>query len=294
MMKWLLLVAVVAYASADSSEDGVGGSRIIGGRFYKKNEYPFIVGIAEVKRRKRGYASFCGGSIITPTTSITAAHCTDKVIKSRVKTVVLLGNPRSLYPVVIKVAAIQQHAGYIARIFINDISILTLASSINFNKNIGPVCLPQSGLDVTGQTVRVLGWGAEKYEGLNTLKPKKFDTTAVPINSCASTWGGKIPTWNPIQICTQSRRETACQGDSGGPVVWLDPQTNRYTLVGLVSYGFYCSVKRPSVNTRVAAFITWIQQQIALTMPSTMCIKPITGIPVAFPNRMEFPFKIWK
>ncbi|KAF6215320.1 hypothetical protein GE061_010072 [Apolygus lucorum] len=313
MMKWLLLVAVVAYASADSSEDGVspgakgtsckcgwanrvGGSRIIGGRFYKKNEYPFIVGIAEVKRWKRGYASFCGGSIITPNHVITAAHCTDKVIKSRVKTVVLLGtHDRSkASPVVIKVAAIQQHAGYIARIFINDISILTLASSINFNKNIGPVCLPQSGLDVTGQTVRVLGWGAEKYKGLNTLKPKKFDTTAVPINSCASTWRGKIPTWNPIQICTQSRRETACQGDSGGPVVWLDPQTNRYTLVGLVSYGFYCSVKRPTVNTRVAAFITWIQQQIALTMPSTMCIKPITGIPVAFPNRMEFPFKIWK
>ncbi|KAF6215311.1 hypothetical protein GE061_010063 [Apolygus lucorum] len=61
-------------------------------------------------------------------------------------------------PVVIRVAGIQQHTGYDHSnpYTANDISILSLASSINFNKNIGPVCLPHPGLDVTGQTVRII------------------------------------------------------------------------------------------------------------------------------------------
>ncbi|KAF6215324.1 hypothetical protein GE061_010076 [Apolygus lucorum] len=292
MMKWLLLVAVVAYASADSSEDGVSpgakgtsckcgwanrdsGSRIVGGKFYKTNEYPFIVGIARVAAR--GYAPFCGGSIITPNHVITAAHCTDDVIKARTKTAVLLGTHDRSKPsssaVIINVASIQQHAGYNANTVINDISILTLASSINFNKIIGPVCLPQSGLDVSGQTVRVLGWGAEEFEGSMTLQPKKLDTTAINMKQCSTAWGGMLSTSNPTQICTLSKDETACQGDSGGPVVWLDPQTNRYTLVGLVSFGAACTDERPTVNTRVAAYLPWIQQQIAATKPSTTCTK---------------------
>ncbi|KAF6215313.1 hypothetical protein GE061_010065 [Apolygus lucorum] len=292
MMKWLLLVAVVAYASADSSEHGVSpgakgtsckcgwanrdsGSRIVGGKFYKTNEYPFIVGIASVAAR--GYSPFCGGSIITPNHVITAAHCTDDVIKARTKTAVLLGTHDRSKPsssaVIINVASIQQHAGYNAKTITNDISILTLASSINFNKIIGPVCLPQSGLDVSGQTVRVLGWGAEKFQGSMTLRPKKLDTTAVTINNCATAWGGMISTKNPTQLCTLSKKETACQGDSGGPVVWLDPQTNRYTLVGLVSFGASCTDERPTVNTRVAAYLPWIQQQIAATKRSATCTK---------------------
>ncbi|KAF6215308.1 hypothetical protein GE061_010060 [Apolygus lucorum] len=176
MMKWLLLVAVVAYVSADSSEDGVSpgakgtsckcgwanrvsGSRIIGGRFYNKNEYPFLA--AFTVDSNTGYFFLCGGTIITPNHVITAAHCTDDVIKSRQKPFVLLGDHDLSYPspVVIRVAGIQQHTGYdhLRSDPTNDISILTLASSINFNKNIGPVCLPHPGLDVTGQTVRVVG-----------------------------------------------------------------------------------------------------------------------------------------
>ncbi|KAF6214417.1 hypothetical protein GE061_009160 [Apolygus lucorum] len=242
----------------------VSGSRIVGGKFYETNKYPFIVGIATVDFP--GHTPFCGGSIITPNHVITAAHCTDEVIKDRIKIAVLLGthdrSKTSPGDVIIDVAGIQQHAGYVSQIYLNDISILTLASSINFNKIIGPICLPDPGLDVTGQTVRVLGWGAEIFEGPMTMLPKELDTTAVNINECSTVWDGSLSTSNPTQLCTLSWEESACQGDSGGPVVWLDPQTNRYTLVGLVSFGRDCTDEKPDVHTRVAAYIQWILLQI--------------------------------
>nr|AHY81278.1 trypsin precursor [Lygus lineolaris] len=294
MRRILLLVAVVAYASADSSEDGVSpgakgttckcgwanrdsGSRIVGGSYYKTNEYPFIVGIARVSFLG-SYSPFCGGSIITPNHVITAAHCTDGIIKEKAETAVLLGTHDRSRPsssaVIIDVASIQQHAEYNRMTTVNDISILTLASSISFNKIIGPVCLPPPGLHVTGQTVRVLGWGAEKFQGSMTMSPKKLDTTVVVPNKCSDAWGAYLVAYrNPTQICTLSNNETACQGDSGGPLVWRDPDTNRYTLVGVVSFGASCTDERPTVYTRVAAYIPWIQQQIADTKPSNVCTK---------------------
>nr|AAL15154.1 serine protease [Creontiades dilutus] len=292
MMKWFILVAVVALVQADSSEHGVspgskgttcacgwanrsGGSRIVGGTYYKANEYPFIVGIATVGAR--GYAPFCGGSIITANHVITAAHCTDDIIKARTRTAVLLGSHDRSRPsstaVTINVERINQHEKYNANTIANDISILTLASSINFNKLIGPVCLPLPGLDVSGQTVRVLGWGAERFQGAMTMRPKKLDTTAVSPAQCAAIWRGLVSATNPTQVCTLSKKETACQGDSGGPVVWRDPQTNRYTLIGLVSFGAACTDEKPTVNTRVAAYLPWIKQQIAATKPAGVCTK---------------------
>lgn len=52
------------------------------------------------------------------------------------------------------------------------------------------------------------------------------------------------------------------QGDSGGPIVYLDPDTNRYTLVGVVSYGAECASVTPGVNTEVAAYLDWIQKNM--------------------------------
>ena len=49
------------------------------------------------------------------------------------------------------------------------------------------------------------------------------------------------------------------QGDSGGPMVYLDPDTNRYTQLAIVSYGEIdrCAGAKPSVNTEVFSYIEY-------------------------------------
>lgn len=54
------------------------------------------------------------------------------------------------------------------------------------------------------------------------------------------------------------------QTDNGAPMFFLDEDTtNRYFLVGIVSYGFGCQQPDlPGVYTRVGAFLDWIQKNL--------------------------------
>ncbi|KAF6215330.1 hypothetical protein GE061_010082 [Apolygus lucorum] len=304
MMKWFLLVAAVAYASAhprfvedenseyefdgenevviyrdttDSSSSFNGtnmysGSRIIGGDFYKKNKYPFLVQICRhIPGNDDKYVCFCGGSIISNKHVITAAHCFEKFVLDEQKFFVMLGahDLDELDGVNIDVAEVVMHSHYNRTTVRNDIAMLTLSHSVDFTSVIGPVCLPEGGLDVTNENVTVLGWGMEEYGDDGTTKPKELNTTVIDIVQCHDDWffesGRKviISTENPTVLCYQSKEGKSCRGDSGGPVVWFDDRNNKYFLVGIVSYGgTHCNLQRPTVNTLVTAYLEWIKQNM--------------------------------
>lgn len=52
----------------------------------------------------------------------------------------------------------------------------------------------------------------------------------------------------------------ACGGDSGGPVQYFN--NSRFsTVVAVTSFGFGCG-NRPSINTRVAYYLDWIESVV--------------------------------
>lgn len=55
-------------------------------------------------------------------------------------------------------------------------------------------------------------------------------------------------------------RNDSCQGDSGGPLQYFDNNDSGIaTVLGIVSVGFGCGTAFPSLYTRVAYYIDWIE-----------------------------------
>ncbi|CAH2101018.1 unnamed protein product [Euphydryas editha] len=65
------------------------------------------------------------------------------------------------------------------------------------------------------------------------------------------------------QICYGHRNmnKDSCKGDSGGPLQIKHPEIKcMYLVTGIVSNGKWCAIPGiPSINTRVASYLDWIE-----------------------------------
>lgn len=68
---------------------------------------------------------------------------------------------------------------------------------------------------------------------------------------------------NEGHICAHAAggMRDACQGDSGGPLQLVGPN-DVSTVVGVVSFGIACGSTLPSVYTRVATYLAWIETMV--------------------------------
>nr|AQM58394.1 venom s1 protease 16 [Pristhesancus plagipennis] len=288
----LLLSSILAsacFAEEDSSEYGIvpgarktscpcgrlnkNQARIVGGKETEINEFPFIAGI----RTLFSPHVFCGGTIISEYHVLTAAHCTEP--RRHEEFAVILGD-HNVYDtsetkssIIYNVKTFIEHELYdkLGRTEY-DIALLITEKQINFNLHIEPACFPNAKINLLGQRVKVIGWGAQYTNGPHSDILRKVNLDVVDLKKCDEYFTG-IDTANPSQICTHTPNADSCQGDSGGPVVWRDPETNRYTLIGVVSYGDVCG-KSPGVNTDVFYHREWINKHMMATSPSAKrCIK---------------------
>lgn len=54
----------------------------------------------------------------------------------------------------------------------------------------------------------------------------------------------------------------SCEGDSGGPLQYFPPTSKIATVVGIVSFGISCGTILPSIYTRVAYYVDWIEPYV--------------------------------
>ena len=243
------------YSRHDLRKNGV--NRIVGGQEAIPNSIPHQVSL----QIPGSDYHFCGGSIISPDHVLTAAHC---VSGSHPATTQVVVGEHDLGVdddgTEIAILAITVHPDYSPFTLDNDIAILQLDTTLNFNSDVNSVNLPCPEGNYDG-VAKVSGWGALSFGGPSPDQLHVVDVDILTNEECKDHYTSAPITANMICAGDKSafNERDSCQGDSGGPLF----QNN--IVVGIVSWGIGCASNHPGVYTRVSEFTYWIGDETGIT-----------------------------
>lgn len=147
-------------------------AKIVGGSFARKNQFPHQVALMYLSRLT------CGGSIMSNTWVLTAAHC---VVRGVQGLQVCAGTNTFLDCEALRnVSGLISHKNY--KKFENDIALLRLEEPLQLSKSIKPIEIGTKEVLVTSE-VTICGWGRTSLSGKISEK-LKFNTVQV-VSKCA-------------------------------------------------------------------------------------------------------------
>lgn len=228
-------------------------TKIVGGNEANSGEYPFIVSLQD----SNGH--FCGGSVISPTHILTAAHCKggsyDAVIGLHDQ-----DNPGGSQRIAVKKEII--HPNYSNGPY--DMMVLELSEPIN-SSLYAPINLASNSDASAGTMTTAVGWGLTD-KNANDL-PSKLREVNLPIVSyaqCEDAYAAEGESINKTaELCAgyQNGGFDSCQGDSGGPLVLK--KNGQFYQVGVVSWGIGCADPGfYGVYSHVPNLTSWIESKV--------------------------------
>merc|ERR1712131_534212 len=251
------LVALAALCSAEQAEEyGVDDENyIIGGQPAGHGEFPYQISL-RMMRGSRGQ-HICGGTLISSTWVLCAAHCFQSRSPSSYRVRVgkwHLNSPDGSEQD-IPIAAIHVHSQFNSpQQFQHDIALLQLARPAS-GAYVGTASLPAAGADYRGQTCTLSGWGLVRRHPQQLADQLQKVTGQIWTRAKAQAeWGRNKPPGTVV--FGEPGRWSACMGDSGGPLACGG------TVVGVVSFGPGECAGKPGVFTEVSQFIDWIQSKM--------------------------------
>ncbi|KAF6345040.1 mannan binding lectin serine peptidase 2 [Rhinolophus ferrumequinum] len=168
--------------------------------------------------------------------------------------------------------AVFIHEGYTHDAgFDNDIALIKLRNKVVINSNIMPVCLPRKEAEsfmTTNDIGTASGWGLTQ-RGFLARNLMFVDIPIVDHQKCTAVYenkpyrGARV-TDNMLCAGLESGGKDSCRGDSGGALVFLDNETQRWFVGGIVSWGsINCGeADEYGVYTKVINYIPWIKKII--------------------------------
>ncbi|KAF5291622.1 hypothetical protein FQA39_LY14344 [Lamprigera yunnana] len=180
-----LLVCVFALVSV------AYGRRIVGGQDADIGDFPYQISLEWKERHS------CGGSILSSTKILTAAHCTLGIPLNQFR--VRAGSSlREEGGQVVNVLRITEHPDYNNPMFDNDLSIVILEEPLQFNDNVKTIEISELEDVEAGTLATVTGWGVNET-GLLSKHLKKLEVPRHDNSECIAAFSSL---YNPdTQVC---------------------------------------------------------------------------------------------
>ncbi|XP_029802348.1 mannan-binding lectin serine protease 2 isoform X2 [Suricata suricatta] len=240
--------------------------RIYGGQTAKLGDFPWQVLLSG--------RTTAAGALLQDSWVLTAAHAVYEQREDASSLDIRMGTLKRLpahYPEA-WAEAIFIHEGYTHDAgFDNDIALIKLKNRVVINSNILPICLPSSTAESfmrTNDIGTASGWGLTQ-RGFLARTLMFVDLPIVDQQKCSAAYKqqahlGVRVTENMLCAGLEGGGKDSCRGDSGGALVFLDNETQRWFVGGIVSWGsMNCGeANQYGVYTKVSNYIPWIKNII--------------------------------
>ncbi|XP_055597321.1 brachyurin-like [Uranotaenia lowii] len=229
-------------------------TRIVNGHPAPAGRFPYQVHLTGFTNAG---ALSCGGSVISSTWVLTAAHCQVNVNSFNI----ILGSHLRNAPYQTRTSAqIVIHPNYNPNNLNNDIGLIRMGTPVTLGGNIHAVRIPHHGTSHTipGSRATVSGWGLT-CQGTGCVIPNEMrwvDMSIISNAQCAQTYGNAVIIGSTIcALGADAINQNPCSGDSGGPLTYGGTQ------VGVVSFvaAAGCASGLPSGYVRTESFTNWIE-----------------------------------
>lgn len=194
-----------------------------------------------------------------------AAHC---VFDENVKTMIALPGRYNLFD--------ESEVGWkkreIAKAYINpeyehrsnaykskgDLAVLRMKQSVQFSNHIQPVCLPPFNHDPSNLRGIAVGYGY--HSGIERFEktPKQITMSSISFTDCLFLDKSYIEIIWKKSFCAKAPDGSPERGDSGGGYFYLDPATQRYSILGIVSHKL--TYDSYTAFADVAKYSNWINE----------------------------------